>query len=81
MNLTCSKNLDRPCTNEAVELLLTIDSMGMAAVRPRCALHPASEDVAMMQRLAPSPLLVPGRIVIIDLQKVPSEAIRHVTIS
>ena len=81
MNLTCSKNLDRPCTNEAVELLLTIDGMGMVTVRPRCALHPASEDVAMMKRLAPTPLLIPQHVVIIDLQKVPSEAIRHVTIS
>jgi hypothetical protein len=50
---TCTKNVNAPCRNEATEILYAAIPGGQLEVFPRCAEHPAAEDVAMISRVYP----------------------------
>jgi hypothetical protein len=54
---TCTKHVNVPCENEATEILLVRERGplwdGDWQARPRCAEHPAADDVAMISRVYP----------------------------
>jgi hypothetical protein len=52
--LWCSKAFDHPDGRApAAELLMTADDHGMWQVRPRCARHPAADDVTLLRKVSP----------------------------
>jgi hypothetical protein len=52
---TCTKNVNAPCENEATEVLWVRERGplwdGEWQSKPRCADHPAADDVAMISRM------------------------------
>ena len=49
---TCTKNVNGPCENEATEFLWVRGLWdGEWESHPRCAGHPAADDVAMIRRM------------------------------
>lgn len=53
--LRCSKHFPHPDGDEATEVLLVQDPYGDAwSVQPRCAAHPALDDLPILNRLNPN---------------------------
>jgi len=61
----CSKNVNAPCQNEATEILRVSQFASGWEEYPRCADHPAADDVAMIERVSP---LAEVRIVPVDAE-------------
>jgi hypothetical protein len=53
----CTKNVNAPCENDATEILWVRERGplwdGDWHARPRCAQHPAADDVAIISRVYP----------------------------
>jgi hypothetical protein len=65
MAVLCTKKVPAPCKNEATEILLARTPGGPLEEYPRCAEHPASDDMRMIRLMSP---LAAVKIVPVDAE-------------